>query len=480
MLSTLSPWFVALYLITVLSLIGVVLSENRNPLKALAWVLVIGFVPFLGLLIYILFGQDQRRRHIISKRVYRRINLKPKIASVIWTDKVDYDTPHWQTLKDLIKTNADSPVLISDDVSIYHEGRKMFASLFDDIRNARRHIHIESYIFEEDTLFNELVELLLKKVEQGVKVRLIYDHVGSWGVRKKTWNKLRKAGIQAYPYMPVVFPLFSNSVNYRNHRKITVIDGIVAYIGGMNIAERYRGQENASKVWCDSHFRITGPAVAGIQSTFLVDWYVVSRRVINIDSSFSDEWTPSIFNPNGIKIQFLAGGPISKWRTIDQAFTTAIARASKYIYIQTPYFLPTETLGNALIAAALSGIDVWIMLPEKNDSVVAGLACESYYGNLLAAGVHVVLYKPGFLHSKLMMIDGEICSIGSANMDFRSLEHNFEFNAIIYDVNITHQLDELFMADLAECREISLEEWKNRPMKRKALNSLVRIFSPLL
>ncbi len=480
MYSGFAPWFMALYLITVISLIVIVLSENRNPLKALAWILVIGFVPFVGILIYILFGQNQRRRHIISKRIYRRISLKPKIASEVWTDSYQYDTARWKGLQDLIKNNADGTVLPADRMEIYHRGAAFFDALKKDLTTARKHIHIESYIFEESLILEELISILEERTTQGVKVRIIYDHVGSWGVRNRLWARLRKQGIQVYPFMPVAFPVFANTVNYRNHRKIIVVDGKVAYTGGMNIAERYRSGLKNNVHWNDCHFRLTGPAVAGVQSVFLLDWYVVSRRVINIDSSFSNEWVPMRHNPDGIKIQFIPGGPIDVWRTIDQVFTAAILRAEKFIYIQTPYFLPTETLENALVTAALSGVEVWIMLPEKSDSWLTGFASESYYDNLLNAGVHIVLYRSGFLHSKLMMIDGEVSTIGSANMDFRSLEHNFEFSAVIYDSRITNRLGHDFHKDLSLCHEITLAEWQSRPRIRRFKCSLVRIFSPLL
>lgn len=473
-----NPIITTLYFLTVISLIGVVISENRNPLKALAWVLVIGFVPIVGIVIYILFGQDQRRKHIISRRVYRRISIsiRPKISSLIYGQTHNYDLQHWNRLKTLIQMNADNPVLASDSIEIYHEGVNFFDALKRDLQKASKYIHIESYIFEDDQLLKEIFEILVAKVAQGVKVRVLYDDVGSWSIKARTWKRLRQQGIQVYPFMPVVFPLLTSPVNYRNHRKIVIIDGEIGFMGGMNIADRYQRNH-----WCDTHFRLTGPAVAGIQSVFLVDWYVASRKVIYLDKA------ESLLNHNhdtisaqSIKIQFLPGGPMSQWRSIDQAFSKAIQNAKKYIYIQTPYFLPTETLSNALISAALSGVDVWLMVPAKGDSWITSFASESFFGTFLSAGIHIMQYQPGFLHSKLMMIDGEVSFVGSANMDFRSLEHNFEFSAVVYDHSVTKQLDTIFTTDLALCRELTYQQWLNRPYWHRKLSSLVRIFSPLL
>ncbi|WP_329905353.1 cardiolipin synthase [Porphyromonas pogonae] len=480
--SSLSPWFLALYVITVLGLIGVVLSENRNPLKASAWVLVIGFVPFLGLIIYLLFGQDQRRNHIINKRVYRRLMIKPQIASTVEIpklNKVESVSSYWQKLIDLIKYNSEFPVLLADNIRIYSWGTEMFTDLFKDIENAHSHIHIESYIFEDDELTKRLSDVLIRKVQEGVRVRIIFDHVGSWHVPNNYWRYLKKNGIQVYPFMPVAFPFFTSSVNYRNHRKIIVIDGIIGYVGGMNIAQRYISG-NKMGVWRDSHFRISGPAIAAMQTTFLIDWYVVSRKVVSVDKSYPEKWQLPIEETNTIKMQFIPGGPVAEWRSIAQVITNAIARAKKRIYIETPYFLPTESLNNAIITAALAGVDVQLIIPKNSDTPVAQVASNSYFARLLTAGVKINLYEAGFLHSKLLMVDGEISSIGSANMDFRSLEHNFEFNAIVYDKEFTRRMEEVFLQDLSHCHTLSQEEWLGRCWIHRAKESLGRIFSPLL
>ena len=287
---------------------------------------------------------------------------------------------------------------------------------------------------------------------------------------------MRVAGIQVYAFMRVAFPLLSTTVNYRNHRKIVVIDGSVGYVGGMNFAQRYlTGTELG--MWRDTHFRLTGVAVAGLQGSFLVDWYAVSRKVVNMDRYFDPSVLPNEYSPS---VQFVQGGPISHWRTLEQAIIYMISRASERICIQTPYFLPTENLNNAIITSALAGVEVELMLPERTDSRLTTFAANSYLSQLLEAGVKIYQYREGFLHSKLLMVDDRIASIGSANMDFRSLEHNFEISGFVYDPGITKRLTTLFDQDKSACHLLTREEWEKRGRLVRFSESVMRLFAPLL
>lgn len=472
-----SSWLIIAYILTVLGVIGTVLSENRNPLKASAWILIVGLLPVFGIMVYIVFGQDQKRLNSINRRFYQRLMRKPQQLSLPkrLLKKRQANEEH-ERLIELISRNSDSPLLQIQSLEIYAWGGDMYEALFSDLERAEEYIHLQAYIFGADEVADLLSEILLRKAQEGVTIRIIYDHLGSYNVPSSYWKRLRNGGVQVYAFMRVAFPLLSTTVNYRNHRKIVVIDGSVGYVGGMNFAQRYlTGSELGH--WRDTHFRITGVAVAGLQSSFLLDWYSVSRKVINVDRYFDPAIEPNEYSPS---VQFLQGGPISHWRTIEQAFIYMISRASHHICIQTPYFLPTENLNNALITASLAGVTVELMLPLKTDSRLATFAANSYLTQLLEAGVKVYQYADGFLHSKLLLIDDQIATIGSANMDFRSLEHNFEISGVIYDSGITKRLHSLFDQDKLSCHLLTQVEWEERGQLARFAESFMRLFAPLL
>lgn len=473
-----SSWLLVAYLFTVLGVMLTVLSENRNPLKASAWIMIVGLVPVFGLILYAVFGQDQRRLHQINRRFNRRVMRRPQVLTLPrHLQKKRQPNEENQRLIELLERNSGSSLLQLQSLDIYAWGGKMYEALYEDLEKAEEYIHLQAYIFAEDEVLNRLSEILLRKASEGVTVRVIYDHLGSYSVSESYWRRLREGGVQVYAFMRVVFPLLSTTVNYRNHRKIVVIDGKVGYVGGMNFAQRYLTGNDLGR-WRDTHFRLTGVAVAGLQSSFLIDWYAVSRRVVNIDRYLAPAiLAPSEYSPS---LQFVPGGPISTWRTIEQAIIYMISRADRSICIQTPYFLPTENLNNALITAALAGIDVQLMLPQKTDSRLTTFAARSYLGQLLDAGVRIFFYTHGFLHSKLLIVDNKISAIGSANMDFRSLEHNFEITGFVYDDGVARRLYSLFEQDKADCVELRRTEWESRGRLSRLAESVMRLFAPLL
>lgn len=473
----LSDWLILAYILTILGVIATVLSENRNPLKASAWIFIVGLIPVLGLMAYIVFGQDQRRLHSISRRFYRRLMRRPqRLALPDHLLRRRQSNEAHQQLIQLLQANSNSPLLQLHSMEIYAWGSDMYEALFADLERAEEYIHLQAYIFGADTVLDRLTELLIRKASEGVTIRIIYDHLGSYDVPSSYWRSMRKAGIQVYAFMRVAFPLLSTTVNYRNHRKIVVIDGAIGYVGGMNFAQRYLTGNELGR-WRDTHFRITGVAVAGLQSSFLNDWYTVSRKVVNMDRYFDPVSEASAYSP---AIQFVQGGPFAHWRVLEQGIIYMISRANLSIAIQTPYFLPTENLNNALITAALAGVRVELMLPEHTDSRLTTYAANSYLEQLLEAGVQVYRYQVGFLHSKLLIIDEQLASIGSANMDFRSLEHNFEIAGIVYDAGIAKRLYQLFEQDKSACSLLSLEEWTQRKRSVRFAESVMRLFAPLL
>ncbi|MDH6535088.1 cardiolipin synthase [Parabacteroides sp. 52] len=471
--TVLSSLFVILYSITVLGLALVVITENRNPLKTIPWVIVLLLLPGVGLLFYFLFGQDNRKQKIISHRTYKRIMKGPQRRKL--PEDVNNSVPEaFQPLATLLYRNNQSSLLYGTDIKIYTHGDEKFHDLLAEIEKATHHIHIQYYIFCDDEIGRKVKNALIQKAKEGVEIRIMYDDVGSWNVKKAFFNEMKTYGIEVYSFLRVVLPALSSKVNYRNHRKIAVIDGKVGFMGGMNIADRYYKGTSWGN-WRDTHFRFVGKGVHGLQSVFLIDWYVVSKKLLN-DKIY---YPPVQIYSNNL-LQVATSGPTGQWRTLLQATIFLIANAKKYVYIQTPYFLPTEGLNQALQIAALGGVDVRLMLPKRSDTRTANLASRSYLDEMVKAGVKVYFYEPGFLHSKLIVVDNKVSSIGSANMDFRSFEHNFEVNAYVYQEDFAVQMRKVFLHDMQHCQRITPASWLKRPIKQRLIESFMRLFSPLL
>lgn len=462
-----------LYSVTVLGLVLVVITENRNPLKTLSWVIVLILAPGIGLLFYFFFGQDNRKQRVISMRTYRRIRKGPQRRKLP-LDARCHVPPSYEPLFNLLYQTNQATLLYGTDIRVYTNGKNKFNDLLKDIRKAKHHIHIQYYIINDDEIGNQVKNALITKARAGVHVRMLYDDVGSWAVKKYFFREMRDAGIEVYPFLRVAFPVFTSKVNYRNHRKIVVIDGQIGYMGGMNIADRYINGLSWG-TWRDTHFRFDGKGAHGLQSAFLVDWYVVSRQVIS-----GKDYYPAIESHSDNLLQVAISGPTGPWRTLLQASIFLIANAKKYVYIQTPYFLPTEGLNQALQIAALGGVDVQLMLPKRSDTRSTNMASRSFLDEMIKAGVKVFFYTPGFLHSKLLVVDDTVAAIGSANMDFRSFEHNFEVNAYVYQKQFATKMRRMFMHDIRQCEQAIPSRWLRRPLKDRIMESFMRLFSPLL
>ncbi|MDR1332754.1 MAG: cardiolipin synthase [Tannerella sp.] len=464
---------VLLYAVSVASLVLVLLLENRNPLKTIPWVIVLIFFPGVGLIFYFFFGQDNRRQRIISRKTYKRI-MRPFGANRIVQDACSV-APQYQPLSSLLIRNGQSSLLYGSRLEYFTSGTDKFSSLLDAIDRAQHHIHLQYYVFAGDEIGRKVRQALIARAKAGVTVRVLYDDVGSWDVKKVFFNEMREAGIEVYAFLRVVFPIFTSKVNYRNHRKIVVIDGNVGYLGGMNIADRYV-KGSSLGMWRDTHFKITGKGVHGLQSAFLLDWYAASRRLVK-----GREYYPKsqIYTDN--IMQIAVSGPTGQWRTLLQAVSFCITNAKTYLYIQTPYFLPTEGLNQALQTVALGGVDVRLMLPKQSDTRLVNMATHSFLDDLIKAGVKVYFYHSGFLHSKLLLADDALACIGSSNFDFRSFEHNFEINAFVYHAPFARQMKAMFMHDLETgCEQVVPSQWFARSVFVRLAESFMRLFSPLL
>ena len=464
--------FILLYTVTIFQLILVVIAENRNPLKTIPWVIVLLLAPGIGLIFYFFFGQDNRKQRFISRRTYKRIMKRPK-EQTLPQDTCNVPDPY-KPLSTLLTNSNQSFLLYGTQITVYTNGKDKFKDLLAELRKAVHHIHIQYYIFCDDGIGTQVKEVLMEKAKAGIEVRVLYDDVGCWKVKDRFFDEMKDAGIEVQAFLPVVFPVFTSKVNYRNHRKIVVIDGKVGFMGGMNIADRYANGTSWG-TWRDSHFKFVGKGVHGLQAAFLIDWYAASKKFLN-DNCYYPE--AKIYSDN--ILQIATSGPTGQWRTLLQATIFAIANAKRYIYIQTPYFLPTEGLNQALQIAALGGVDVRLMLPKHSDVRSVNMASHSFIDEMVKAGVKVYFYKPGFLHSKLVVSDDMLTSIGSANMDFRSFEHNFEINAFVYQQDFARQMKHIFMHDIQSCERLNPSLWLKRPYKQRLSESFMRLFSPLL
>lgn len=464
--------FDILYFGIIIGIIVIIILDNRNPVKTMSWILVLLFLPVIGLIFYFFFGRSQRRERIISKKSYNHLLKKP-MAEYMAQD-ICALPDNYNRLISLFQDINQSFPFEGNRIETYTEGFSMLQSLLRELKKATKHIHLEFYIFEDDAIGRLVRDALIDKAREGVEIRVIYDDVGCWNVPNRFFDEMRSAVIEVRSFLKVRFPLFTSKVNYRNHRKIVVIDGRIGFVGGMNLAVRYmRGPSWG--IWRDTHIMLEGKAVHGLQTAFLLDWYFVDRTLITASRYF-----PKIESCGSSLVQIVTSEPIGLWKEIMQGLVMAISNAKKYFYIQTPYFLPTEPIMIALQTAALAGVDVRLMLPLRADSHLAHLGSSSYLVDVLQAGVKVYFYKKGFLHSKLIVADDELSIVGSTNLDFRSFEHNFEVNAFIYDVETALQVREIFLFDQRDCTQIFLKSWEKRPWRQKAKESVVRLMSPLL
>lgn len=464
---------VGIYITTILSIIAIILSENRNPVKSLAWITVLLLLPAFGIVLYIFFGRSIKNKHMISRRKQRRLRrqgVQPFRAPL----PEGLSEASRQQIR-LARSIGDAHYYPGNDIEIFCDGSSKFDRLLADLENACTYINLQYYIISNDEIGRRVADVLMRKAGEGVKVRVIYDHIGSIKTRNRFFRRMRRAGVEIYPFFRVVFPIFGSRVNWRNHRKICIIDGEIGYIGGMNIADRYIHGPAPGKVWRDTHLRVKGSAVAALQYSFAVDWNFMGNGLID-DAVTSEAAT----GEEGAGVQMVTSGPTSRWSEIEYLFFKAIGNARRRIFIQTPYFLPTDALLKALKAASLARVDVRIMIPRKSDSAILTAASASYVTECLNAGIKVYLFEGGMLHSKTLLVDDEFCSVGSTNFDFRSFEHNFEGNLMIYSRDVNARMADCFRDDMQQSCRLSLVRWKRRSLAKRTFESLVRLLSPVL
>ena len=466
--------FLAVYVVVIIMVMVRVLMDNRQPAKTMAWMLVLTFIPMLGIILYFFFGQTTRKERKIWQYSMDQLT-KHSMLEFVEQKRLHLPNEYRELIKLFMNQNWVLPFK-NNKTEIYTSGYEFFPSLLMEIGKAEHHIHLDTFIIASDPMGQIVADALIDKARQGVEVRIIYDDVGSWKTKNRFFDRMRAEGIEVYAFMPVRFPVFTSKVNYRNHRKICVIDGEVGFIGGMNVAKRYvKGIKQLA--WRDTHVKITGAAVYGLQRAFLVDWFFVSRELIT-DHVY---YPASKVAENDSLIQIVTSSPTSLWPEIEQGYVRVLTSAKQYVYMETPYFLPTDPILFAMRTAALSGVDVRLMIPYETDTKIVEWASRTYVLATVKAGVKVYLYKAGFNHSKLLVADDSIATIGSTNVDFRSFENDFEANAFFYDKKIALEVKDIFIKDQEEC--VSLEDVRNlthRSFLQRLWESIIRLLSPLL
>jgi cardiolipin synthase len=465
-----------------------VITETRSPAKTLAYLLLIFFLPGIGGMVYLLVGINYRKRKLYNKKLRLDKEFFRERRKGVFSDTEASLEKNRELLGDkafmarLLSRDNLSPVCDDTKVTLLLNGEVKYPALLEALEAATDHIHLEYYIFDSDMIGERIAEMLMRKAREGVQVRVIYDDFGSKAMSNAFERKLRAAGVEIYAFYKIYLILLARRLNYRDHRKIVVVDGKVGFLGGINISNHYSNEpaiRPKNKVyWRDTHLKLEGSAVYSLQYIFLATWNFCSGQKLAATANFFPELQQP--RPHEEIVQIVSSGPDSEYSTVFLSFLMGINSARKKIRITTPYFIPNSTLLDNLKAAALAGVDVELLVPRRSDTRIVDLAAIPYYEELATAGVKVYRYKKGFVHAKTMTVDGELSIVGTANMDLRSFDFNFEANAVIYGTHTARQLDEAFENDLKVSELITKERWARRGIVRKLQEYSMRLLSSLL
>lgn len=459
--------------------ISIVFLERKDASATWAWLMVLLFIPIAGFFLYLIFGRRLSGKRIFTWDAKSKLGVKKTVQSQLRAIEnnqfVFNELEEYKDLYYLHLRNDDAILTQNNAIDIFVDGKEKFRSLLEDMESAKDHIHLLYYIIRHDELGLQIANMLLKKAKEGVEVRVLYDALGTRSLRPKYMKLLKKSGVQLEAFFPSLIPKINFKLNYRNHRKLAIIDGKVGYIGGFNIGDEYLGKSKKFGYWRDTHLRIIGDAVQSMQTRFILDWNQASKQDIHYD----ERYYASV--PKGkAGVQIVSSGPDSNWEQIKNGYIKMILSAKKYVYIQTPYFIPDESLRDAIRIAALSGVKVKIMIPNKPDHPFVYWATLSYVGDMLQAGAEVFIYQNGFLHSKTIVVDGKIASVGTANIDVRSFRLNFEVNAFLYDRSLAARLVEAFHEDVANSTQMTRKLYNKRSFGIRIKESVSRLLSPIL
>ena len=464
-------------------IILLIFFERRDPKTVWTWLLVLYFVPIAGVILYLLLGQNMHKSKMFRvKEIEDRLNYRiRKQEETIFRNEFSISDKLLQDYDDLVLYNLESGQEMyseDNDIMVYTDGNAKFDALIQEIDKAESYIHIQYYIIRNDVLFCRIKDVLAKKAAEGVEVRILYDGMGCRLVKKSCWRELNSQGIKTSEFFPAVLRRLHLRMNYRNHRKIVVIDGKIGYVGGFNIGKEYIGLEKRFGYWRDTHLRIVGSAVDSLEIRFALDWNYASKENLFLTDKYRNR--EPISSKQHCDVQIVSSGPDSRYCTIRDNYLRLIGKAEKSIYIQTPYFIPDEAILAALMIAIRSGIEVNVMIPCKPDHPFVYWATYSYIGDLVMEGAKCYTYSEGFLHTKGMIVDDKVLCYGTANMDIRSFALNFEVNAVIFHEGLARRMREIFEEDLKKSKQITKNVYMGRSLLIKFKEQVCRLLSPLL
>lgn len=476
--------YIIVMVLNIFLALTVIFLERRNISATWSWIMILFFIPIFGFILYLVLGQKLKKRKLHKLLGEHRVIIQNTLQnqkSQIRSGELRFADPETESFREVIYMNLRTGYSLytsNNEIEIFIDGNQKFDSLLDDIAAASHHIHLVYYIVRDDDLGRRLIHALTEKVKQGVQVRFLYDHIGSSRLTKRFFAEFSAAGGEAVAFFPSRIPYLNLKINYRNHRKLVIVDGKIGYIGGFNIGDEYLGLSKQFGPWRDTHLKIYGGAVLQMQAQFLMDWNVATHSALDLNEQY---FPIEEVKQGTIGMQLVASGPDSEYQQqIKEAYIKLIYKAHHSICLQTPYFIPDESLMTALKVAANCGVEVRIMLPRKPDHFFVHWATLSYLGELLEAGVKCYLYDNGFLHAKTLVVDGKVASVGTANLDIRSFKLNFEMNAFIYDTQTAKNLNRIFDQDLAYSEELTLEKYNKRPRSNRFKESISRLLSPIL
>ncbi|WP_138159922.1 cardiolipin synthase [Peptoniphilus catoniae] len=476
--------YLIIFIINIVFSMIIIFAERRNPVSTLMWVMAINFLPIIGFITYLLIGQDLSKKKMFkeSKDLNQEIrNIADRQLEDIKSGKLVLSkrTEEYKEIVELFNRGEGEVLYTKNSIKKFNNGEDLFGQMLKDMKEAKNCIYLESYIFKSDKLGKKFMELLKKKAGEGLKVILLVDGMGGRNFKNSDRKDLEKNGVEVVIFFPGLFRTINTRINFRNHRKIAVIDHEIGYVGGFNIGDEYLSESKKFGFWNDTHLRIIGDAVSGLEYRFFLDYSFASNKKSGEFISLVPELLPYKEDMDK-EVCIVSSGPDTKVNSIRSGYGKLITRSRKSVYIRTPYFIPDSGLMNALKTAALSGSDVNIIIPKKKDHPFVHWASLSYIGDLLSWGVKAYMYDGGFLHSKVLICDDYISSVGTANFDIRSFELNFEVNAFVFDEVLNASLKEDFIKDTKESIEITEEYYKNRSVVVKFLEGISRLLSPLL
>jgi len=475
-----------LYLLLIIYTIVRILLDTLSTPKTLAYLMLVIFVPLLGIIFFFAFGGDFRHvklsklRYKEERALTKAINLKNEDN----TPKLLIDYAHkLKQYKELVKfvSNHSHENLNYNDFFLLNNGEEKFPDVLQELEKAQSYIHMEYYAWENDIRGNQIKDILLQKAKQGVKIRVLYDAYASRGIKKNIVKELKECGIEVHPMVKIIFSKLAIRSNHRDHRKIIIIDGIVGYVGGINISDRYDNSIDTQLYWRDTHVKIKGESVLNLQRHFIVNWNSASKAS---KLNYSIELFPDFSDTNQHKkkelAQIVAGGPLDNIPNVMLTYFKIFNLCTKTLYISNPYFIPNSSILNALKQAAISGVDVRLLVPQKSDSTLVGATTKFYFKELLEVGVKIFLYQKGFLHAKTLVADSYLSVVGTANMDLRSFDLNFEIMSLIYGKNFAGKMESDFIEDLKFSKELNYKDWLKQSKLNFLMYSIARLISSFL